>query len=380
MPRRGRTLAQQEARAGYALLSPTLIVVLFMVVLPILWTIVIAFQSLRLRNLRTRLFDFQLTLENFQTVLGSPGFLEALKVTLIYSIVGTFLSIALGLVAALVVRKPFKGRTLVRASMLLPYVAPVVAVTFVWQIMLNPELGIVNAIGTDVLSWKESIPFLEQRTGTLSVFGLDLKVPLALTVVILYQAWRYFPFSFLFILARLQALPGELDEAARVDGATPLQRFWRITFPQLQGVIALLAVLRLPDSASLCSHPCRSRPAACPRRPRRWPRTSSASSPTLLVRGANRGRAATTPPSASSRWGVPPWRSATTGPRRTGEPFGRPVRSRCHHRLRRADETAVPPLRQRYAGRHAAWRPSHPDRLPQRSPCRSQARDPEPQR
>jgi multiple sugar transport system permease protein len=243
-PRRGRTLAQQEARAGITLLSPTLIVVLFMVVLPILWTIVIAFQSLRLRNLRTRLFDFQFTLDNFDTVLSSTGFLSALKVTLIYSIVGTALSISLGLIAALVVRKPFKGRTLVRASMLLPYVAPVVAVTFVWQIMLSPELGVVNAIGTDVLGWSEAIPFLEQRNGTLNIFGLSLGVPTALIVVILYQAWRYFPFSFLFILARLQALPGEIDEAARVDGATPLQRFWRITLPQLQGVIALLTVLR----------------------------------------------------------------------------------------------------------------------------------------
>ena len=242
--RRGRTLAQQEARAGLTLLSPTLVVVLVMVVVPILWTIVIAFQSLRLRNLRTRLFDFQFTLDNFQTVLTSPGFLDALKVTLIYSIVGTVLSIGLGLVAALVVRKPFKGRTLVRASMLLPYVAPVVAVTFVWQIMLNPELGIINAIGADFLGWDDRIPFLEQESGTLSVFGLDLGIPTALIVIILYQAWRYFPFSFLFILARLQALPGELDEAARVDGATPLQRFWRITLPQLQGVIALLTVLR----------------------------------------------------------------------------------------------------------------------------------------
>jgi multiple sugar transport system permease protein len=120
----------------------------------------------------------------------------------------------------------------------------VVAVTFVWQIMLSPELGVVNAIGTDVLGWSEAIPFLEQRNGTLNLFGVSLGVPTALIVVILYQAWRYFPFSFLFILARLQALPGELDEAARVDGATPLQRFWRITLPQLQGVIALLTVLR----------------------------------------------------------------------------------------------------------------------------------------
>ena len=58
---------------------------------------------------------------------------------MIYSILRTFLSIGLGLVAATVVRKPFKGRTFVRASMLLPYIAPVVAVTFVWQIMLNPK-------------------------------------------------------------------------------------------------------------------------------------------------------------------------------------------------------------------------------------------------
>jgi multiple sugar transport system permease protein len=243
--RRGRTLRQQEARAGLAFLSPTLIVVLVAVVLPILWTIVIAFQQLRLRNLRRQgIFDAEYTLRNIEAVLTSSGFLESLKVTLIYSVVGTALSIGLGLIAALVVRKPFRGRTLVRASMLLPYVAPVVAVTFVWDVMLNPELGIVNAIGADLLGWKDRIPFLDQRSGTLSLFGLDIGVPTALMVVILYQAWRYFPFSFLFILARLQALPGDLDEAARVDGATPLQRFRYITLPQLQGVIALLAVLR----------------------------------------------------------------------------------------------------------------------------------------
>jgi multiple sugar transport system permease protein len=244
-PRRSRTLRQQEARAGLAMLSPTLIVVLAVVVLPILWTILIAFQRLRLRDLRrSGIFGAELTLRNFETVLTSSGFLDALQVTLIYSVVGTGLSIGLGLVAALVVRKPFKGRTLVRASMLLPYVAPVVAVTFVWEVMLNPELGIVNALGADLLGWKDRIPFLDQRSGTLSLFGVDIGVPTALLVVILYQGWRYFPFAFLFILARLQALPGELDEAARVDGATPLQRFRYITLPQLKGVIALLVVLR----------------------------------------------------------------------------------------------------------------------------------------
>jgi multiple sugar transport system permease protein len=244
-PRRRRgTLRQQESRAGLVLLSPTLVIVLVAVVLPVLWTIALAFQQLRVARLRRALFDPQWTLGNFDNVLGSSAFLEGLRNTLLYSVVGTALSIGLGLIAALTVRSKFRGRTLVRASMLLPYVAPVVAVTFVWQVMLDPQLGIVNAIGTKVLGWEAGIPFLSQRTGTITIFGRDFGFPLALTVVIIYQAWRYFPFAFLFILARLQALPAELDEAARVDGATISQRFWYITLPQLQGVIALLAVLR----------------------------------------------------------------------------------------------------------------------------------------
>jgi multiple sugar transport system permease protein len=119
-----------------------------------------------------------------------------------------------------------------------------VAVAFVWQVMLDPQFGVVNAVGRDLLGWEAGIPFLTQRDGTLNLFGLTLRLPLALTVVILYQAWRYFPFAFLFILARLQALPPDLDEAARVDGATISQRFRHVVLPQLKGVIALLAVLR----------------------------------------------------------------------------------------------------------------------------------------
>ena len=242
--RRARTLAQQESRAGLALLSPTLLVVLVVVVLPVLWTIILAFQRLRTARIRRGLFDLNFTLDNIHAVVTSNAFLESLRNTLLYSVLGTTLSIGLGLIAALVVRSPFKGRTLVRASMLLPYIAPVVAVAFVWQVMLDPQFGIVNAVGRDVLGWEEGIPFLTQRDGTIHLLGLTLKVPMALSVVILYQAWRYFPFAFLFILARLQALPKDVDEAARVDGATISQRFRHVVLPQLRGVIALLAVLR----------------------------------------------------------------------------------------------------------------------------------------
>ena len=241
----GRTLRQQESRAGIALLSPTFIVVLAVIVLPVLWTVFIAFRDLRLRDIReVGIFGAEFTLDNFIGVFTSRGFFDALLTTIIYSVAGTALAIGLGLAAALIVRAPFRGRTLVRASMLLPYVSPVVAVAFVWSVMLDPNLGIVNAFGENVLGWDRAIPFLSQRSSEVSIFGLTIGVPTALLTVIAFQAWRYFPFAFLFILARLQAVPADLDEAAKVDGASPLQRFRYVLLPQLSGVIALLAILR----------------------------------------------------------------------------------------------------------------------------------------
>jgi multiple sugar transport system permease protein len=245
--RRGRppTLAEQENRAGLIFITPTLVIVLIAVVVPILWTIFIAFRELRLRDLRAvGIFGSTFTFDNFVNVLTSRGFLDAMTTTIIYSVVGTLLAIALGLAAALIVRRPFRGRTIVRASMLLPYVTPVVAVTFIWSVMLDPNLGIVNAMGKDVLGWEKPIPFLGQRAADVSFLGFQFEVPVALITVIVFQAWRYFPFAFLFILARLQAIPDDLDEAARVDGATPTQRFRYILLPQLAGVIGLLVVLR----------------------------------------------------------------------------------------------------------------------------------------
>ncbi|MEU9508958.1 sugar ABC transporter permease [Micromonospora sp. NPDC048170] len=229
--RRPLTLRRRESRAGLALVAPTLLVVIAVIGIPVVWTVVLAFQRVRLATLRrTGLFG-ELTLDNVERVLNTPGFADTLWTTLVYSISSTAGSIVLGLVAALVVRRPFRGRTLVRASMLLPYVAPVVAVTFVWQVMLDPQLGIVNDWGRRFLGWDTPVPFLSQEST-------------ALATVVAFEAWRYFPFAFLFLLARLQAVPGELEEAARVDGATPTQRFRHILLPQLLPVIGLLGVLR----------------------------------------------------------------------------------------------------------------------------------------
>ena len=243
-PRRGGSArAREDRRTGYLLITPTVVIVFTMVVLPIVWTISLGFQQIRLLNLRSAGVIGDYSLENFRNVLGSSGFVDALMTTLVYSVVGTTFAIGLGLLAALALRQPFRGRGLVRACMLVPYVAPVVAATFVWSTMLNPQFGIINHYGTRLLGWNEPIAFLSSSE-PVSIFGFETHVSVALLSCVLFEAWRSFPFAFLFLTARIQAIPESLEEAATVDGATPTQRFRYIVLPQLLPTIAVLTVLR----------------------------------------------------------------------------------------------------------------------------------------
>src|SRR5215218_7195982 len=108
-PGRSRSArAREDRRTGYLLISPTVVIVGVMVVLPILWTFSLAFQQVRLLNLQSTGFIGTYTLENFRNVLSSPGFTEALVNTLVYSVCGTACAIGLGLVAALALRRPFR--------------------------------------------------------------------------------------------------------------------------------------------------------------------------------------------------------------------------------------------------------------------------------
>ncbi|MCP4968222.1 MAG: sugar ABC transporter permease [bacterium] len=237
------TLAQREARLGWLLVTPAVIIVLVLVVFPVVWNIMLSFQRVLVRDLQTVNFlSLDLSLGNYKRVVGVRDFWETLRTTLAYAFFGTILSIAMGMWAALVVKKAFIGRSAVRGLMLFPYIAPVIAVTFLWRIMLNPQFGIVNewldAAGV------ERIDFLGRRSFELGIFGWTLTLPVALTSVIIFEGWRYFPFAFLFLLARLQAMPAELEEAAMVDGATISQRFRYVTMPQMRGVLSVLFLLR----------------------------------------------------------------------------------------------------------------------------------------
>ena len=245
MKHRGNTLTEKESRLAFWMLLPTFTVVFTFIVFPVLWNIWLSLKPISLAELRgPALFRFDLSLDNFRRILADPDFTQVLSTTLIYTVGGSLLSIALGLSAALLVHAEFPGRGLVRGLFISPYIAPVVAVTFTWSFILDPQLGVLNWLAVDKGLISGPIAFFSQRWLNIDLPGMTWRLPIALVSVIVFEGWRYFPFAFLFILARLQAVPEELHQAASVDGATPLQRFLHITVPQLAPVLSILFLFR----------------------------------------------------------------------------------------------------------------------------------------
>ena len=245
MKRPTPTLFDRESRLAFWMLVPTFTVVLAFVIFPVIWNLWLSLKPVSLGDLRgTALFKLNLSFENFQKVFSDPDFVSTILTTLIYTIAGSTLSIFLGLMAALLVHGEFRGRSLLRGLFISPYIAPVVAVSFTWSFILDPQLGVLNSMAVDMGLLAQPIPFLSQRWLELDLVGVRVRLPLALSSVILFEGWRYFPFAFLFILARLQAIPDDLYQAASVDGASPFQRFYHITLSQLATVLSTLFLFR----------------------------------------------------------------------------------------------------------------------------------------
>ena len=245
MKQNPHNLSDQEAKLAFWMLFPTFAVVLGFAVFPVIWNLWLSIKPISLEGLRNISFSkVNFTLMNFQKVFSAPDFMPVLVTTLIYTAAGSAFSVLLGLIAALLVHGQFPGRGLVRGLFISPYIAPVVAVAFTWSFILDPQLGVLNWFGVNKGLLSQPIPFLSQKWWSLSLLGMQIHVPLALISVIFFEGWRYFPFAFLFILARLQAIPNELYQAASVDGASPFQRFFHITLPQMTTVLSTLLLFR----------------------------------------------------------------------------------------------------------------------------------------
>lgn len=177
------------------------------------------------------LTNFSFTFENFARVFDSSEFYSVLGVTIFYSVFGTIGALVMGLFAAMLLNKSFRGQGILRGLYLFPYVAPVIAVAFTWVTLFDPFSGSANAL----------LIQMGVSAGPINFFG---ERPLALIMVTVFEIWRYFPLSFLFILARMQSIDTDMYEAADMDGASPFQKFWYLSLPQLLGILSVLFLLR----------------------------------------------------------------------------------------------------------------------------------------
>ena len=190
------------------------------------------------------LLTTKFTLKNFKNVFNENEFLDLLLTTFYFTFFGTVGAIIFGMFAAQLVNQKFYGRTFMRSILLFPYVGPVVALAYTWTLMLDPNSGTLNALLVNFGIIDKPINLLGQKYLILSLFGFEIKLRLALTTVIMFEIWRYFPLAFLFILARLQAVPKDLYEAAEVAGAGPVRKFINISLPQITAIISILFMIR----------------------------------------------------------------------------------------------------------------------------------------
>lgn len=234
------TLQARETRLAWTLVAPTAIIVFGLVLFPAVFSIWISFRDVGLNNLNDVFNAPFVGFDNYTAVFNDFAFkynnitnMGAAVTSVVYSFTATLLTLLVGLLAALLLNQPFRARGVSRAIFLFPYVAPIVSVAFVWRWMLDPKpSGVINYLLMQLNFIDRPIPFL-------STSGW------ALVFVIIFEAWRYFPFAMLMILARLQAVDKTLYEAAEVDGANTLQKFFAITLPELRYVLGAIFLLRL---------------------------------------------------------------------------------------------------------------------------------------
>jgi multiple sugar transport system permease protein len=238
--RRWNSLEAREARLALVLILPTALIVFGLVVFPAIFSVWISFHDIGLGNLNDVFRAPFVGLENYRRVVNDFAFKfqgmnswGAAVTSIVYSFTATCLTILIGLIASLLLNRSFRGRGLVRAVFLFSYVAPIVSVAFVWRWILDPRpSGVLN----DILM---QLGIIELPKAYLATRGL------ALLLVIFFEAWRYFPFAMLMILARLQAIDNTLYEAADVDGANTWHKFRHVTLPELRFVLGAVFLLRL---------------------------------------------------------------------------------------------------------------------------------------
>jgi multiple sugar transport system permease protein len=223
----GNDLEAAQRRFGFLLTVPALIAFCILILEPFLNSLWLSLNEYNLASDKPRFVGLQ----NIAKLAGDPYFWQSWRTTLVFVIITTFATTALGTAYALLMNEPFRGRAVVRAASLLPWVLPSTVTAFLWVWMFHGQYGIINAGLLSLGIIDRPLFWLSDPAG-------------AMLSVIVAKAWLSTPVVMLFVLAALQTLPDEQVEAARIDGAADFAVIRHIVIPHISRTLGIVIVLQ----------------------------------------------------------------------------------------------------------------------------------------
>ena len=223
-----------ERRLGLRLTAPAFIVMILVTAYPLVYAVVLSFFRYRLTDPDGREF---VGLQNYLTVLTDPVWWSAVVTTAIITVASVAIELVLGFGFAWVMYRIVRGRSFVRTAILVPYGIITVVSAFVWRYAFQLDSGFINQwFGLGEFNW----------------FGGRWS---SLFVITLSEIWKTTPFISLLLLAGLVQVPEELQEAAKVDGATAWQRLWKVVLPNMKAAIMVAVLFRTLDAWRIFDNP-----------------------------------------------------------------------------------------------------------------------------
>ncbi|HYG57513.1 MAG TPA: sugar ABC transporter permease [Symbiobacteriaceae bacterium] len=218
---------------GWSVMLPCLIVLLIVGVIPIGYTLYVSF--FKFRFLDSAAPTAFVGLANFAAGLQDARFWSSLGRTFVFAGIAIPLEVIIGLGLAILLNRNIRGKGVVRALLILPYMISPIVLAAIWKMMYDPQYGVINGLLMSAGLIREQMTWLS-----------DPKT--ALGALIFATVWQWYPFSFLLLSAGLETIPAEEYEAAAIDGASGFQSFRYITLPHLLASFTVLLVVRTIDA------------------------------------------------------------------------------------------------------------------------------------
>jgi ABC-type sugar transport system permease subunit len=218
--------------AGWLLVAPTALFLIAVFAYPVVSTAITSLQKAKLQKPGEAEF---IGLDNYFDFFADPAFWQAVSRTVYFTVVSVGLELAIGIAIAAFLQRRYAGWRFLRLAVFVPWAVPTIAAATMFRWIYNADYGALNGLLYQLGLIDKYVPWLADPVS-------------AMNMVIIADVWKSTPFVVLIVLAAMAGIPGDLYEAARIDGASRWQSFWRVTLPLLKGAVLVVLVVRTVEA------------------------------------------------------------------------------------------------------------------------------------